>query len=104
MMQFRTELFPASEAIVINYNSRIFTIGSCFTEHISNTLRTLKFNVLSNPFGIVYNPVSICNQLERIVKRKYFIADDLFLSEGVYRTFEAHSIMADYTQEETLQK
>lgn len=103
-MQFRSELFPASEAIVINYTSRIFTIGSCFTEHISNTLNTFKFNVHSNPFGIVYNPISICNQLDRIAEQKHFTADDLFFSEGVYRTFEAHSSMADYTQEAALQK
>ncbi|MCX6226649.1 MAG: GSCFA domain-containing protein, partial [Bacteroidia bacterium] len=34
-------------------------IGSCFTEHIGNRLKMLKFAVNQNPFGIVYNPLSI---------------------------------------------
>lgn len=103
-MHFRTELFPPSEAIAINYTSQIFTIGSCFTEHIGNTLDSFKFNIKSNPFGIVYNPVSISNQLQRIAEQKHFTADDLFFSDGVFRTFEAHSCMADYTQKSALQK
>ncbi|HET8962974.1 MAG TPA: GSCFA domain-containing protein, partial [Chitinophagales bacterium] len=67
-------------------------------------MNTFKFNVKSNPFGIVYNPVSICRQLKRIVEKQYFTNGDLFLYEGVFRTFEAHSCMADYTQKSALQK
>ncbi len=103
-MQFRTEIFPPKEAIEIDYNSRIFTIGSCFTEHMGKALSDLKFEVLTNPFGIVYNPISISRQIERIAELQAFHAGDLFYSDGVYRTFEAHSDMADYTIEAGLQK
>jgi hypothetical protein len=41
--------------------------GSCFAEHISQKLDRYKYNVLTNPFGIVYNPVSIARCIERIV-------------------------------------
>ena len=38
-------------------------LGSCFTEHIGQRLIQNKFQAVVNPFGVVYNPASIFEQL-----------------------------------------
>jgi len=65
-MLFRTELLAPKNLPTINFNSQIVLIGSCFSDNIGNWLKSNYFNVLSNPFGTVFNPISIQN---------YFTAD-----------------------------
>jgi hypothetical protein len=56
---FRTELTPAVLPRLIALHHPILTVGSCFADTIGQQLGASKFNVLSNPFGTVYNPLSI---------------------------------------------
>ncbi len=42
-----------------DYGSRILTIGSCFADALGSQLKISKFEVSANPFGTVFNPVSI---------------------------------------------
>lgn len=63
MSDFRTELkIPISETKV-RLNDSIITIGSCFSEVMGSYLTNYKFDTLTNPFGTVYNPISIFNLL-----------------------------------------
>lgn len=62
----------------ITYNDTLFFIGSCFSEQIAQKLSFFKFNVLSNPFGTLYNPVSIFQSLQRITNKKRVHPDDFF--------------------------
>lgn len=55
-----------------NYNDQFLFIGSCFTQHLSQYLSSLKFGVISNPFGNVYNPYSIVEQLNFLCEKKDF--------------------------------
>ncbi|MEM9340460.1 MAG: GSCFA domain-containing protein, partial [Bacteroidota bacterium] len=43
----------------LTLKDRIYLIGSCFSDEIGAKLAQYKFNTLSNPFGTVYNPISI---------------------------------------------
>ena len=45
----------------ISHKDKILSIGSCFTEHIGTALKDLKFNVLQNPNGILFDPASVCS-------------------------------------------
>ena len=47
----------------ITYRHKILLTGSCFTEHIGNFLKEAKFNVLQNPNGILFDPVSVSASL-----------------------------------------
>ena len=49
----------------VNYRDGLLLIGSCFTEHIGNKLEELKFSVLQNPNGILFDPASIASRLAR---------------------------------------
>jgi len=92
MPSFRTE-FPAGRAdFSIGHQQQLLLVGSCFTEHIGTRLAAAKFPVAVNPFGIVYNPISIVRCLERLwVGDQPFAAADLFENQGLWHSWEHHS-------------
>lgn len=51
----------------LNYDATIVTVGSCFAETLGGQLLNSKFRVLSNPFGTVFNPVSISKLLQMAI-------------------------------------
>ena len=58
-MIFRTNI-PAPEfPFEINYDSKIMLLGSCFSDNIGGFFYRHRFQVCSNPFGVLFNPVSI---------------------------------------------
>ena len=62
----------------ISYTDKILFIGSCFTEEIGKMMRELKFDVLQNPNGILYDPLSISSALNSYMENKQYKEDDLF--------------------------
>lgn len=54
--------FPDSGSL-INYQSELVFIGSCFAEEVGGWLHDMKFICDINPFGITYNPLSIADQI-----------------------------------------
>ena len=74
----------------IDYNSRIVMLGSCFAENIGKKLIDCGFNVVMNPMGILYNPISIFSALERIVEGREFTEDELFCHNGLWTSFMHH--------------
>ena len=75
----------------ITYRDRIFLIGSCFTEHIGNSLQDLKFNTLQNPHGILFDPASVCKSLVAYIQQKEYTSKDLFLLNDVWHSWDHHS-------------
>jgi len=59
MAGFRTELSVNSSPVSIDHRAGTITIGSCFADAIGQQLINHKFATLANPFGPVYNPISI---------------------------------------------
>lgn len=104
MSAFRTtfQIEPLSSRV--SYQESIFFIGSCFTEHIGQKLIDLKYKVLQNPFGILYNPVSILNTIERIEKNIAFSEEDLVERDGLYHSFHHHGRFSDTNKERSLKK
>ncbi len=74
----------------INHNSRILMLGSCFAENIGKKLIECGFNVIMNPMGILYNPISIHTALERIIEGREFTEDELFYHNGLWASFMHH--------------
>lgn len=75
----------------LGYRHQSMMIGSCFAESIGTYLEELCFPMMVNPFGILYNPISIANSLELLLTGKTFTEQDLFYSNGVYSSFSHHS-------------
>lgn len=61
---------------LIDYQSKVLLLGSCFTENIGKKLAYYGFEVMVNPFGIVFNSTSLKFLVERAVKDQAFTFDD----------------------------
>lgn len=77
MKEFRTKIQPQPSKNKISYHTPGLFMGSCFTENIGNKMLDLKFPVLVNPFGVLYNPVSVRQSLEIILDKRDFNENDL---------------------------
>lgn len=75
----------------ITYRDKILLIGSCFTEHIGNALEEVKFHVLQNPHGILFDPHSVCRSLVSYIHNKRYTEDDLFYQNEVWHSWSHHS-------------
>ena len=90
MNSFRTEIFPEKSNFSIGYHQKTVFIGSCFTENIGNKFIENKFPVLVNPFGVLYNPLSVQKAIGLIIKQKKFKDDDLQFANDKWFSFEHH--------------
>jgi hypothetical protein len=79
----------------ISIRKPLLIIGSCFAENIGNFMQQQLFDVQINPFGIVYNPLSIASQLQIIVRRKEFEQSDLFHHHGLWHSWHHHGSFSD---------
>ena len=86
----------------VSYQDSIFMAGSCFAEHMEKKLNRYKYRVLSNPFGILYNPSSISNSFQRIAKKQYYNPDELVLHDGLYHSMAHHGSFSDADPEKIL--
>jgi hypothetical protein len=101
---FRTELNIGRFPFSVSYSDSFFLIGSCFSENIGQKLIEHKFNSCVNPFGIIYNPVSIENALNRIVAKKLFSEDELLYVNNKYLSLEHHGKFSGGNKEDVLRK
>lgn len=101
-INFRTEITHNKYDFDISYKSKLMFIGSCFTENIGNKLKLAKFNVDINPFGILYNPISVANSLNFLIEKKVFIEDDIFYFNERWNSYNHHGRFSLPDREETL--
>lgn len=102
-MNFTTKI-PISKSInPIDYNSKIVSLGSCFAENMGSKLDYFKFQNTTNPFGIIFNPISIEKIIERVVKNKEFTEEDIFFNNEQWSCFEVHSDVSNSSKEQLVQ-
>jgi hypothetical protein len=65
-------------------------LGSCFSAHIGTFLTNNRFFVLSNPFGTLFNPVSIANALKMTMNEKLFTEDYRYFFDERWVSFAHH--------------
>jgi len=78
-------------------------MGSCFAENIADKFKYFKFDVLSNPFGVLYNPVSIYNSFKAISEDKIFTEEDLVYDQSEWHSFFHHSDFSYHDKDEMLE-
>lgn len=102
MDQFRT-VIPIPEAEnKISYYSKLMMMGSCFVENIGDLLVSNKFNVSVNPFGVIYNPISVVNSLELILDEVKFVENDLHFDNDLWFSYSHHGSFSDVDKEKCL--
>ena len=94
---------PEKLSRLISYRDKLLLVGSCFTEHIGNTLNDAKFSLLQNPNGILFDPVSVCSSLISYVNNKQYRQSDLFQLNEVWNSWQHHSRFSHIDQADGLQ-
>tara|TARA_R110000868_G_scaffold371969_1_gene635735 strand:- start:372 stop:1322 length:951 start_codon:yes stop_codon:yes gene_type:complete len=90
-MQFRTQIPISKSNHSLDYNAKVVSLGSCFAENMSSKLDYYKFQSYCNPFGIIFNPVSIEKLINRVVFNTHFTEEDIFFHNENWHSFELHS-------------
>lgn len=95
---------PADAPFVLTHSDHLALIGSCFTEHLGDRLRRVKFRTLINPNGIVYNPVSIGQCIGRALAPEPYTREALFALNDLWHSWDHHGHFSAPAAEETLER
>lgn len=90
-MNFHLNHIPQRPGFTISHNHSLLMVGSCFAENIGARLTEYKFKVKINPNGILFNPLSVHNCLDLILKNKTANSSLFLKREAVYYSFDHHS-------------
>src|SRR5689334_15304225 len=90
-MQFRTEISVRPSANKIDLKDGIVTIGSCFADEIAQKFMDFKFQVCKNPFGTVYNPISIHKLLKTSLLNGSPSPDGFLERDSISYHYDFHS-------------
>jgi lysophospholipase L1-like esterase len=102
-MQFRTQIPISKTNNPIDYNSKIISIGSCFAENMAEKFDYFKFQNQTNPFGIIFNPVSIEKIISRVIKQEFYTEKDVFFYNERWHSYEVHSDLSNSDRQELLE-
>jgi len=97
---FRTEIHIPPNTDKISLNKPLLTLGSCFADIIGQKLEDHKFEIIANPFGTIYNPVSIFSLLRLSVLNQKPAADTFLVQNGVHKNYLFHSEISALTEPE----
>lgn len=90
-MDFRTTIKTTENQGIMHHSDAMMLIGSCFSDNIGAKLTGAMMNVDVNPFGTIYNPMSISAAVERIVSGRVVEGHELFSANGVWNSYSFHS-------------
>ena len=88
--KFQTEVIIPEFPWKTGYEKKNLFMGSCFTENIGNKMAQLKYETDINPFGILYNPVSVANGIDLLLNKRYLQKDDLVQHNNLWHSFYHH--------------
>lgn len=103
-MEFRTVIKTTENIGLIRHSSKLMLIGSCFSDHIGDRMKNALMNVLVNPTGTIFNPLSIATAIKRIVRNEREAGIDLFKANGVWNSYAFHSSFSFDDKDTTLNK
>ncbi len=88
----------------IDYSKKIMFLGSCFTDNIGKKFKDLFFPVIINPFGVIYNPLSVAKSIEILLHNIKFSEKDLFKHNNLWHSFSHHSSFSGTKKEQVIEK
>lgn len=99
MMKLQTIVDIPASPWKIGYEDRILLLGSCFSDEIGAQMKQRYLNVTCNPFGTLYNPLSIANAINFQLPITH---DQLPLVEydGMWHSMAHHGSFSRATKEE----
>lgn len=104
-LKLQTPVNAGQSKVPVSLNDRIFILGSCFADNMGQKMIDLGFDACLNPFGTIYNPVSICNSIARLSSGIPFSEDEcvqMGAGAGLVCSFSHHTSFARRTDDEFL--
>lgn len=90
-MQLTTPVIITPATLSIDYSTPMLLLGSCFTDEVGERLQAAGFDTLCNPFGTLYNPLSIAACLWRAIDNRLMVGDELVGYDGLWHSWMHHS-------------
>ena len=70
-MEFRTIVNIPRPTFELEPCERILFVGSCFADNIGKRFEEEKFRAMVNPFGVMYNPVSVLHTVRKMANHTF---------------------------------
>ena len=108
-MEFRTIIPIKPLQRGIDHSSSILSLGSCFADNMAQRLSRVKFDITASPTGILFNPESIADAIERMVQvtqgneSRLPQAEELQQRDEVWFNYDFHSSFSHTDAELALQ-
>jgi hypothetical protein len=102
-MKFKLTLDAKPSKYPIEYGDKLMLIGSCFTENIGAKFKAHLFELSENPYGILFNPVSVTNALTEIMDKRMYKEEDLFHYNELWHSWNHHSRFSAIDQKDALE-
>lgn len=102
---FQTPVEQPKQKVRLCHSDRIMLFGSCFAGHIGTLLNDAKFRCDTNPYGVLYNPISIAEALKQIQRGESYteLSPELIEHQG-WHSLMHHSQFSAERKEECLEK
>ena len=88
---WHTEIPISDSPFQFTHTDRMIALGSCFADETGQRLKDLQFDILVNPFGVLYNPVSLSTYLDYASGHALWPEKQVFHHQDLWRHFDFHS-------------
>jgi len=102
IVEFQLPIQLTSLHDAIRYPDKLMLTGSCFTEHIGDKLGDIKFDIVQNPNGILFDPWSVAQSLVSYIQCKEYKEEDLFYYNELWQSWSHHSRFSGMDKGEVL--
>ncbi|WP_158856568.1 GSCFA domain-containing protein [Lunatibacter salilacus] len=99
-MEFRTNFSIQPQQDKVTYDHPVITMGSCFSSLLGQRMGLGKMNVLGNPFGVIFNPVTVCQLITHSLLKTSLPDEGFLASNGYHYHYLTHSTLYGRTFEE----
>ena len=104
-MEFTTPIRITPLKQTITYGDGLLFLGSCFADEVGGICKGLGFDAQVNPFGVLYNPVSIANALHRMKSGIPFTSKEVIRTgDEFYCTFSHNTEFWSHSENELLKR
>ncbi|KGN67709.1 GSCFA domain-containing protein [Porphyromonas sp. COT-239 OH1446] len=103
MIRLQTPVPLPPRPRLLSHGEQLLSLGSCFSEHIARELHRLGHRIEINPHGVLYNPLSICTALGRMLEGRLYTEGELLPHAGLWHSMMHHGRFSRRTPAETLE-
>jgi hypothetical protein len=87
---FRTVVNAGKASDLITPDDAVLFMGSCFAGNMGAFMSEARFPVAINPFGVLYNPMSIGHAFNALIQNATPTSGDLFFNNDLWHSFFHH--------------